>query len=558
MTLVPGFILLLMSWLQPMHAFPWLSWHSEVLAIFAALAMLWAVAHRAVKQRSSVALAIPVSTTPFLALGLTACVQWWAGLIVFGGDVLVYVAYFSLCVACISIGLTSAREGWYDARLLAGVLVVGATCSAIIAFAQTFEVWTSIEWIHHSRYFRRSGANLGQSNQLGTLLLMGIGSVLYLFERRKIGAMLSSVLVVVLLTVLAITESRAGVLGFCLLNVWWFAKRKTINSRTNPWFVILCALAFMSMFWAWPLLLAEVYQTGVPMASTANTVAYNRWIIWPQLLQAMMLRPWSGWGFGQVSTAHNAVVDAYSKSELYTYSHNIVLDFALGIGIPATMLLVLLVGTWLWRRLRTSQQLEPWYCIAVVIPVATHSMVEFPFAYAYFLVPIMLSIGALEGMREVKPILQLGVKSLAAGLVVATVAAAWSIPEYLNIEEDFRVVRFESLRIGKTRADYQRPKVHLFTQLDALLYGARIVPRPNMQDQEIELARVVALHFPMIATQNRYALSLALNGNPTEAIRQLRVMRAQQETITYSKIKAAWAVMAEEQYPLLRELQMPQ
>ncbi|WP_413857737.1 Wzy polymerase domain-containing protein [Candidatus Aalborgicola defluviihabitans] len=38
-----------------------------------------------------------------------------------------------------------------------------------------------------------------------------------------------------------------------------------------------------------------------------------------------------------------------------------------------------------------------WYCLAVVVPVAVHSMVEFPFAYAYFLVPVMFALGALDG-----------------------------------------------------------------------------------------------------------------------------------------------------------------
>ncbi len=542
-----------------MHIFPWVSWHSELLAFFAVLVVLWQIVYRTVKRPSTGVLAIPLSAAPLCVLAAILCIQWGAGLIVFGGDVFVYVAYFLLCVACIAVGFTSAREGSYDARVLASILVIGAMCSAIIAFAQTFEVWASIEWIHRSAYSRRSGANLGQSNQLATLLLMGIASAVYLFERGKFSAMLTSILIGVLLTALAITESRAGVLGFCMLNIWWFAKRKATNSRINPWFVVLCVLAFTFMFWEWPKLLTEVYQPGVPATATAtaNTVAYNRWIVWPQLLHAVMLRPWFGWGFGQVSTAHNAVLDAYPKSELYTYSHNILLDFALGIGIPATLMLVLLVGAWLWRRLRTSQQLEPWYCIAVVIPVATHSLVEFPFAYAYFLVPIMLSIGVLEGMRAVRPVLQLGVRSLTASLLVVTAAAAWSVPEYLRIEEDFRVVRFEAVGIGKTKADYQRPRVHLFTQLDALLHGARIVPRPGMSDEEIELARVVALHFPMIATQNRYALSLALNDNRTEALRQLRVMKAQQDPIAYQKIAAVWTAMANEKFPQLLELELP-
>ncbi len=41
--------------------------------------------------------------------------------------------------------------------------------------------------------------------------------------------------------------------------------------------------------------------------------------------------------------------------------------------------------------------LSPRYCLALTLPVAVHSMLEVPFAYAYFLVPVMFAVGALEG-----------------------------------------------------------------------------------------------------------------------------------------------------------------
>jgi hypothetical protein len=275
------------------------------------------------------------------------------------------------------------------------------------------------------------------------------------------------------------------------------------------------------------------------------------------LVQAILLRPWLGWGVGQVSTAHNAVVDAYDVSEPYTYAHNIVLDLALGLGLPLTMLLVLMVSVWLWRRVSATMQLRSWFCVAFMVPVAVHSLVEFPFAYAYFLVPVMFALGALEAHLGSKPTLKLSAKSVSAGLVIGTGVFIWLAIEYVRIEEDFRIVRFESLRIGQTPSSYERPSVYLLTQLDALLHGGRIVPRPNMPMQEIELARTVALRFPWPATQNRYALSLALNGNPVEASRQLRVMRAQHGPKSFAGIKAAWTLLANERYPELHEIQLP-
>ena len=241
----------------------------------------------------------------------------------------------------------------------------------------------------------------------------------------------------------------------------------------------------------------------------------------------------------------------------YTFAHTIALDLAVGVGIPLAAVLVLATGVWLWRRLRSTRQLVPWYCLAVVLPVAVHSMLEFPFAYAYFLAPVMFAVGALEGALGVKPALSLGVKPAAALLFITTAAMAWSAVEYLSIEEDFRIVRFEALQVGTTPASYQRPKVVLLTQLDALLHGGRIVPRPGMSADEVALSRKVALRFPWPATQSRYALSLALNGNPDEAVRQLKVIRALHGPKTYDRIADNWRSMANEKYPQLRDLRLP-
>jgi hypothetical protein len=403
---------------------------------------------------------------------------------------------------------------------------------------------------------RRPGSNLGQPNQLATLLLMGLASLMFLYESKKLGALTSALLALTLLTGVAATESRTGVLSLTLLALWWFAKRKSLHFRLSPWVVACGGAAFLSLFWYWPSLMDAVQQTN-GLGAQVNTSVGTRWLVWPQLIEAVLQRPWWGWGLGQVSTAHNAVVSAYPVSEPFTYAHNIVLDLAIGIGLPLTALIVLVTSVWLWRRVRAARQLTPWYCLALILPVAVHSMLEFPFAYAYFLAPVMFAVGALEGAVGAKLAFRLGVKPALALLLVTTGVMAWSVVEYMAIEEDFRIVRFEALRIGATPASYQRPHVVLLTQLDALLHGGRIVPEPGMSAEEVELARKVALRFPWPATQNRYAQSLALNGNPDEAIRQLLVMRALHGEKSYAQIKEGWTLLAHEKYPQLQTLRLP-
>lgn len=560
-----AFALLFGSFVQPLHLLPWVSWHSEVLAFLAMMLM----ALSAVISRSGIRseFHLPAIAIPMFGLALLVCAQYFAAAIPYLGDALVYCLYCLLCLMAMALGYHSAKR--QDGLLLgmAGAVLAAAVASAFISLVQAFGLGADYSWLAGMPYLTRPGANLGQPNQLATLLLMGIASVVFLCESQKFGRVPSAFVVFLLITSLAATESRAGALGFGALLMWWLFKRKTGAVKLKVWHAAIVVIAYLCLFQLWPLWIAEFFQPAVSTAAAntaatntaaTDTVAYNRWIIWPQLVQAILLRPWFGWGVGQVSTAHNAVVDAYPVSEPYTYAHNIVLDLALGVGLPLTLLLVLVVSVWLWRRMHAAKQLKQWYCVALMVPVAVHSLVEFPFAYAYFLVPVMFALGSLEADLGSKSVFRLNAKSMVVGLFIGTGLFTWLAIEYVRIEEDFRIVRFEASRFGQTPAGYERPSVYLLTQLDALLHAGRIVPRPNMPVQEIELARAVALRFPWPATQNRYALSLALNGNPAEAMRQLRVMQAQHGKKAYKNIKQLWVVMAEEKYPQLGALQMPQ
>lgn len=478
-----------------------------------------------------------------------------SGNILFFGDAFVFTLYMILCVVSMSLGRASSSNPKTYTALAANVLL-GAFLSTIVAFAQVFELWDGAAWINRMPDLRRPGGNMGQPNHLATLLVMGLASLLYLYESNKLGALASALLALTLLTGLAVTESRTGMLSLSLLMLWWFAKRRSLGLRLSLWLVAGGGMGFLALFWYWPSFLGVLMQSGGADA-VINTGDSGRWALWSQLMVAVLQRPWWGWGPGQVASAQNAVAHNYASSMPLTYAHNIVLDLAIGIGLPLTALIVVVTSVWLWRRVRSASQLAPWYCLALILPVAVHSMLEFPFAYAYFLVPVMFAVGALEGAMQAKPAFCLGVKPALAILSVTTVLMAWSVVEYVGIEEDFRIVRFEALRIGTTPASYERPHVVLLTQLDALLHGGRIVPRPEMGADELELARKVALRFPWPATQNRYAQSLALNGNPDEAIRQLRVMRALHGEAAYAQIKAGWTVLADEKYPQLHALKLP-
>ena len=539
---------------MPSHFPPWVSWHSEVLAFFALLLLAWQGALSSAKNGTLTTLVVPHIAIPLMVATGLIWLQAAIGTLTFFGDALVLTIYIALCFASLMLGrAASCKSEAYIA--LAFTLSTGAFFSAIVAFVQVFDIWENASWINRMQQLRRPGGNIGQPNQLATLLLMGVASLLFLYEKKKVSVSLFALLSLILLAGLAATESRTGILSFSALMGWWFFKRKSLGFALSPWVVLVAATGFLGMFFTWPQLINAVQASGAP--GTVNISAGSRWMVWSQLMDAVWMRPWTGWGLGRISDAQNAVAHVYEHSETFTYAHNILLDLVLGAGIPLTLLIGVVTVVWLLRRISATQQLTSWYCLAVVLPVAVHSMLEFPFAYAYFLVPVMLALGALDGLAGTRPAFHLSIKPVFAMLMMATALMAWSVVEYLAIEEDFRIVRFEALRVGQTPANYERPKVILLTQLDALLHGGRIVPKPGMSTDELTLAKNVALRFPWPATQNRYALSLALNGNSEEAMRQMRVMRALHGADSYRQIKQTWTQLGTEKYPELLLLKLP-
>lgn len=549
---------LVSAWLVPLHFLPWVSWHSEVPAFLAIFLVGGLVLGRVLKEWRSATINMPVSAVVWLGFGLLVALQAIGGMLNFTGDALVLGLYFVLCVIAWLLGYgaeTSQEESLATLEVVAITLLAGAMASALIAFAQVFDVWDEFSWISRMPQLRRPGGNLGQPNQLATLLLMGVVSLLFLKQTGRLSTETSWLLFAVLCTGVAASESRTGLLSFVLLVLWGVAGRAWAGLRISLWTITLGSVLFFTLYLIWPLLMASAgsFASG----AQANTRPGLRLVVWPQLIDAALMRPWLGWGLREVSEAHNAVAHAYEISEPFTYAHNIVLDLAVGMGLPLTSFLGLVTVVWFWRRVRATRQLLSWYCVAAVLPFAVHAMLEFPFAYAYFLVPVMFLLGKLEALTGGRTVWRMNAKVAAVAMGIGAMLAGWSVFEYLQIEEDFRVARFEAMRVGQTPSDHVRPKVLLLTQLGALLEGARIIPKPSMLPEQLDLARRVALRYPWPATQNRYALSLALNDNTEEALRQLRVIRALHGEKTYAEIRLNWEVLGKNKYPQLRELRLP-
>src|SRR5690554_6577144 len=93
------------------------------------------------------------------------------------------------------------------AQWLAGVILISASLSTWIAIKQWLLLSGSI-WVADLPVAGRPFANLAQPNNLATLLGMGLASVIYFYERRKLNGISSGSLAAFLLFGIVLTQSR--------------------------------------------------------------------------------------------------------------------------------------------------------------------------------------------------------------------------------------------------------------------------------------------------------------------------------------------------------------
>lgn len=559
-----GMLSLGLAWLVPTHFLPWMSWHSEVLAFFGVFTLAWCGWRKSRACSSVEGIALPQAVIPFLVIAIIAFVQRLSGQIPFWGNVWTILLYLGICIAGITFGaaVLMPQHGHREAdgkfeplTSFALVLAIFGMIATAMSLGQVFSLWEHTGFIVQMADVRRPGGNLAQPNHLATVQVMAAASALYLSGKQKLTTFSLTVLVGFLAAGIAVTESRTGAISFIALLLWWSRLHLTLeNNAKRTQVAAVFAAFFVFMFVAWPHFLNILLLTD---EATINLTSSSRLIVWQQLLAALALHPWIGWGIGGVSKAHNAVASAYSASSPFTYSHNLFLDLSMWVGIPVSLALVIPCVVWLAKRISETRKPRQWYAVAVFVPLVIHSMFEYPFAYGYLLAPAMVLLSLVAHGSKIKPLVVVSSNVAACFLLAWSALMAISIKEYLEIGEEFTRARFQVARIGLSPPPVNEYPVVVLTQLAAVTRAARWTPALPVTADQLDLLRSVALQYPWIATQYRYAIALALSGQNAEAERQFKVIRAHFGFVKFSAVRVAVQELADSQFPELAKLQLP-
>jgi hypothetical protein len=548
-----GFLLGL-AWLAPNHYPPWLSAYLDALAAAAALTL-----GVMVSTERRMPLAAPCSALFFAAVALVPAAQGALGLIAFAGDAWIVVMYLLCAAATVTWSAQAARlDALRWASCLAAAILAGALLSSVILGIQRWAIdaGPAALFIRDVPPGHAPFANLGQPNQLATLLALGLASLLFLYERRVVAAAYASAAAAVLTFSLVITQSRTGLLYWIVAVAWHWRFARHLGLRTARLAIVLPALGWLVLFPLWPGLVSLMGFEN--LASAASRLRPGpRIVLWSQMIEAIGLHPWLGYGWNQTSFAQVPIA-AHSRSLQFADSaHNLILDLAIWNGVPLALLVIGLATWWLQRAAMRLRTLQGTFAFLLVLLLMAHSMVEFPLYFLYFLVPFAAAIGIVSNDAAPDQFVVLPSAARVSMPLVFAAVTFFAALDYLRVEESFRDMRFAVARFGQPMPPEAASSLRTeFSQLAALHRFSLTTPQGPVDPRELEWMRTVAYRYPYSPELYRYALAQALSDDVAGAQSTLSSLRNMYGDGPYAEARRELLQMAETR-PVLRQLVLP-
>lgn len=337
---------------------------------------------------------VPILLIPLFIICLIPFIQF-----IFGQVYYFSTTFFSFCflfgfLASILYGYNSTRLAGKEniIKYIAYFFSLVGFFSSLLAIAQ----WLQISHpymlnLSHNRPY----ANLGQPNQLATLLILSICSLLFLYERMRSKSVFLILSLPIIVWALALTQSRTTWVTLFILFIIYIVKKVRFEKKSTAYIALISVFIYLFIF----IFNAEISEylnlvKPIPMQERLNG-GVGRIEMWKHMYYAAMQQPWLGYGWFQTTIAQLEGVLIFKNEGNLSSAHNIVIDLVLWVGIPFTVLIIG-YGLYLIKRIFLSiHSLPQLYVFMMMLCILVHAQLEFPLYYSYFLFPLGFFIGVL-------------------------------------------------------------------------------------------------------------------------------------------------------------------
>lgn len=370
------FLTLFAAYIVPNNSPPWNSFQSEFLAILFAIFLGFINIREKTK----------ISYYHIFVLALIVAAGCWTLAIKGSYKTYFFIGSLYLLSSILAFDYANSRKNKISIDCFLLSLIISSLISLGFQLAQFFEITDHFfPWILETPSGNRFFANLGQPNQLASLICVSFLGSLYLLHKKKISNFVQIIITICFSISLALAGSKTSILTLVVSMFFLFTLKKE-----NKRYILHTASLF---------LLFVLIKLAIPSATReySNTdISTGRIAMWQMLSQAILKKPWQGYGFNNTIAANFNVIGEFPESwhRITAHAHNLFLDFAIWFGLPVGIGFSIFFICLIYAIIIKQQTVENKLLAYTIIPLIIHANLEFPLHYAYFLIPFGFIAGA--------------------------------------------------------------------------------------------------------------------------------------------------------------------
>lgn len=524
-------LMLIVPFLNPHHYNPiptfYQEWTAAGLGLLAATLLL----QRDILTR----LSFPAIGLAPLGLGALLLIQFAVGQVEFVTHGLVFLLFLLWAVLLIALGNALREELGIDGLVkpLAMALLLGACLAALLQGANLAGL-PPIDGLIFARPGSGAG-NLAQANHLANYLWLGLASAIYLRAQGHLGRFVFVALAIALVASASLTGSRSVLLyaiGFALLSSWatWHYRLPVLRDILRL-ALLLCAttLVLQPAFAFFEIdKIAGATLSGERFYQEVGSTS-QRLQLWRTGLAIFMDHPWLGAGIGQFPWQAYLLVGSQPDGTFIgggEHAHNLFIDLLAEFGLLAPIIVAVFTLRWWLAFTRQSWTAAHWWLASVLLVLATHSQLEYPLWYAFFLGIAALALGAGSSTNFGLKITRLSRPMMALVLLLGAMTLFNLFVDYRKLEHalNWQLQPAESQPTWHKTLD-TLSRLHgesLFSHYVDLVYGYQLLPdHEALKDKILACERAIRFS-PVDRTTYKLAFLLALDGREEEARQALQ------------------------------------
>ncbi|WP_180036914.1 MULTISPECIES: PglL family O-oligosaccharyltransferase [unclassified Acinetobacter] len=367
-------LFIVLSFLNNEHYFPWTTFDSEVY-VFCAIFFAFIIFFFRLPKK------IKISDLSFLLFFLLLISLFHYNYYEFKQNYFAFNIYLILTLIFSIISTDKNRE-LIDFLIFS--IFISSILTVIIAVIQFFNLEYISTLIRENDSSRYAG-NLGQPNHMGTLMLMGFYSCLYIYNKYKFYLIL--IFIPLIVFGMVVTQSRTIWIAIFVSLIVLILKWKYINKEIR-FSILSLPVVYILINQFLKISTTSGIDVGQrePVDSARISLLYDFLRVIPEINIF-------GIGFKNIEYYHFIYGEDFNR-RIISY-HNIIMDMSAIFGIPGLIFCFYILFSLIiiFMGLKEESNILIYMIIIVVV---NHSMLEFPLYYAYFILPFLVIFNYLD------------------------------------------------------------------------------------------------------------------------------------------------------------------